>query len=114
LAEESTFAAEGAMCAADQNAFWAYHDVLFANPGTFTKSELKRLAAVAELDVDAFGSCLDNGTYTQAVQDQVTEGRSKGVTSTPTLFINGTKVVGAQPFETLQAMIDEELAKVGS
>jgi protein-disulfide isomerase len=101
------------MCATDQDAFWAYHDVLFANPGTFTNAELRRLAGVAQLDVDAFASCLDSGTYGQAVQDQVNEGRAKGVTSTPTLFINGTKVVGAQPFETLQAMIDEELAKVG-
>jgi protein-disulfide isomerase len=102
------------MCAADQNAFWSYHDVLFANPGTFTKSELKRLAGVAELEVDAFSSCLDSGTYTQAVRDQVSEGQSKGVTSTPTLFINGTKVVGVQPFETLQAMIEDELTKASS
>jgi protein-disulfide isomerase len=102
------------MCAADQDAFWPYHDVLFANPGTFATSELKRLAGVAELDVEAFGSCLDSGTYAQAVQEQVNEGRAKGVTSTPTLFINGTKVVGAQPFETLQGMIEDELAKAVS
>jgi protein-disulfide isomerase len=102
------------MCAADQDAFWAYHDVLFANPGTFSKSELTRLAGVANLDVDAFATCLDSGTYTQAVQDQVNEGRAKGVTSTPTFFINGNMVVGAEPFEALQAMIEDELAKVGS
>jgi protein-disulfide isomerase len=111
LSQESAFAAEGVLCAAEQERFWPYHDVLFANPETYTKSELKRLAEVAELDVDAFGACLDAGTYTQAVQDQLEEGRGKGVTSTPTILVNGTKVVGAQPFETLQELIEEELAK---
>jgi protein-disulfide isomerase len=113
LTEESTFAAEGTFCAADQDAFWPYHDVVFGNPGTYSKSELKRLAEVAGLDGDAFGSCLDSGTYAQAVQDQLNEGRAKGVTSTPTILVNGTKVVGAQPFEAFEQLIEEELAKAG-
>jgi protein-disulfide isomerase len=114
LSKESTFAAEAGLCAADQDLFWPYHDVLFANPGTYTKSELKRLAAVAELDTETFGSCLDNGKYAGTVQDQLEEGRAKGVTSTPTILINGTKVVGAQPFESLQQQIEAELDKAGS
>jgi protein-disulfide isomerase len=113
LAPESAYAAEATLCAADQEAFWPYHDVLWANPGTYSKSELKRLAGAAGLDGGAFGDCLDGGKYTQAVQDQLAEGRAKGVTSTPTIIINGNPVVGAQPFETFQGLIEQELAKAG-
>jgi protein-disulfide isomerase len=114
LSQESSFAAEAALCAADQDLFWPYHDVLFANPGTYSKGELKRLAEVADLEADTFATCLDGGKYTQTIQDQLEEGRAKGVSSTPTIFVNGNLVRGAQPFETLQELIETELEGAGS
>lgn len=113
LSADSVTAAEASLCAADQDAFWPYHDMLFANQGSFSDSDLKRYAETLDLDTGVFGSCLDGGKYTQEVRDQLAEGRAKGVTSTPTVLINGVMVAGAQPFEAFQLVIEEELAKAG-
>ncbi len=113
LSADSATAAEASLCAADQEEFWAYHDTLYASQGNFGVSDLKRYAETLDMDTEAFANCLDTGKYRQGVQDLLTEGRAKGVSSTPTFLINGVKVTGAQPFEAFQLVIEEELSKVG-
>ncbi len=110
LKEDSTWAAEAALCANDQGQFWPYHDILFANQGTYSKANLKQYAEMLGLDTAAFDECLDTGRYTAEVQDQLAEGRDKGITVTPTMFINGLKAEGVQPFENLQEIIEQLLA----
>lgn len=110
LREDSAWAAEATLCANDQEAFWPYHDILVANPGSYSKSNLKRYADILGLDTLAFDDCLDSGRYTEEIQNLRAEGQAKGVTSTPTLFINGQKMVGRQPFESYQEVIERELA----
>lgn len=53
----------------------------------------------------------DSGKYTQEVNDDFNDGAEAGVDGTPTFFINGTKIVGAQPFSSFQQIIDAELNK---
>ncbi len=111
LGPESLWAAEASECAADQDAFWEYHDKLFSsqngeNKGAFSKDNLKGFAADLGLDTDAFNQCLDGGKYTRYVQSQVDFGRQIGVQSTPTFLVNGIPVVGAQPFEAFQQAIE--------
>lgn len=110
LREDSGWAAEAALCANDQGAFWPYHDILFANQGTFSKSNLKQYAEMLGLEAEAFDECLDSGRYAEEVQNQLAEARGKEVTSTPTLFINGLKAEGVQPFENLKEIIEQLLA----
>ena len=114
LGQESTWAAEAAECAADQNKFWEYHDKLYAtqsgeNQGAFNKGNLKRFARDLGLDTTAFNECLDSGKYTQLIQDESSMASSVGVRSTPTFLINGQPVVGAQPFEIFEQTIDSLL-----
>ncbi len=115
LGPESQWAAEASECAADQDAFWEYHDILFSsqsgeNQGAFNKDKLKQFAADIELDTEAFNECLDSGIHTQAIQDSTQVAQSIGVRSTPAFLINGTPMLGAQPFEAFQQVIDQALA----
>lgn len=111
LGQESNWAAEAAECAADQDKFWEYHDMLYSsqsgeNQGAFNKDNLKKFAEGLGLDTSAFNECLDSGKYTQLIQDESSMASSIGVRSTPTFLINGQAVVGAQPFEIFQQTID--------
>lgn len=107
-------AAEAVLCAGDQGKFWDFHDKLLEDlymgdlTGT-TASGLKQVAAGLGLDPAAFDRCLDEGKYTQRVNDEAAEGQKLGVTGTPTFFINNTKLVGAQPFEVFKSAIDAAL-----
>lgn len=114
LGQESTWAAEASECAGDQDAFWEYHDLLFErqageNQGAFNKDKLKEFAAELELDTDAFNECLDTGKYTELVNNQKATAQQLGVRSTPTFAVNGQAVVGAQPYENFQQIIEEIL-----
>jgi len=61
------------------------------------------------LDEDAFSQCLDSGKYTDIVQQEKQMAQQLGVQSTPTFIINGRPVVGAQPFENFQQVIESIL-----
>jgi len=61
------------------------------------------------LDEDAFSQCLDSGKYTDIVQQEKQMAQQLGVQSTPTFVINGRPVVGAQPFENFQQVIESIL-----
>jgi protein-disulfide isomerase len=104
-------AGEAAHCAADQGKFWEYHDRLFANQQALQPNDLKKHATDIGLDAAAFNSCLDSSKYGERVRDGVAEGSRLGVNSTPTIYINGRLLSGAQPFETFVSVIDEELSK---
>jgi len=115
LGPESQSAAEASECAADQDAFWEYHDLLFdsqsgENRGAFNTENLKAFAEQLNLDTGQFNECLDSGKYTTLVQNETTAARQLGVQSTPAFVINGQAVIGAQPFEVFQQVIEQELA----
>jgi protein-disulfide isomerase len=116
--EESVWAAEATECAAEQNAFWEYHDTLFLNRqginvGTFVISNLKLFAKELGLDTEAFDACLDEGRYMSKVANDAEEARRREITGTPTFFVGQTKVVGAKPYSAFKEAIDDELAKLG-
>lgn len=117
LTPESQHAAEASECAADQNAFWEYHDLLFerlgSGQGDFSRENLKQYAAELGLDRSAFNACMDTEKYADAVQNQTIAASSMGVQSTPTFIINGQPFVGAQPFEAFQRVIEAERAAGG-
>lgn len=99
-------AAEAAECAKDQGVFWEYHDILFANQNALGVSNLKKYATELGLDSEAFNACLDGGVKSQAVQKDFEEGKTRGVTGTPSFFINEQMIVGAQPYEKFAEVID--------
>jgi protein-disulfide isomerase len=116
LGQESFWAAEASECAADQNAFWDYHDYLFAhqngeNQGAFAQDNLKRFAGELGLDQDQFNACVDSGKYTNFVAGQTHSLQSLGVQSTPTFVVNDQVLVGALDFSEFQKAIEQALSK---
>ncbi|KKS37462.1 MAG: hypothetical protein A3G49_04140 [Candidatus Sungbacteria bacterium RIFCSPLOWO2_12_FULL_41_11] len=123
LGQESNWAAEASECAKDQGKFWQYHDYLYnhlwdnyyaknqngENVGAFSKDNLKKFAGTLGLNAGEFSQCLDSGKYTKKVQADIEVGRKNGVSGTPTSFVNGKLLVGAQPLEAFDQAIAEAL-----
>ena len=102
---------EAARCANEQGKFWQYHDVLYTNAPKADVADLKRYAKEVGLDVPAFEKCVASGKFRDAVQKDVDEGARLGVNGTPSFFINGRLLSGAQPLESFASIIDEELSR---
>lgn len=116
LGQESNWSAGAARCANEQGKFWEFHDYLYThqgqeNSGAFSKDNLKKFAADLGLNTDQFNSCLDADKYSKDYQADLSDGQKAGVNGTPTVFINGVPVVGAQPYTAFQTAIDQALAK---
>jgi len=99
-------AAEASECADDEGRFWEYHALLWANQQELDVASLKAYAAQVGLDTATFDDCLDSGKNAQEVQKDYSDGISYGVQGTPSFFINGQQLLGAQPFSEFQTMID--------
>jgi protein-disulfide isomerase len=100
IGEESTRAAEASECANAQGKFWEYADTLFnnqagENQGAFSDANLAKFAQEVGLDMTQYQTCMDQNTYLSKIQTSSQAAQQRGVNSTPTLFINGQKVVGA-------------------
>jgi protein-disulfide isomerase len=104
-------AAEAAHCAGEQSKYWEMHDRMFANQQALAVPQLKEHAAAIGLDGAKFGECLDSGKFAAVVNVDMEYGNKLGVNSTPTMYVNGRAVVGAQSYEYFQSVIDEELAR---
>jgi protein-disulfide isomerase len=104
-------AAEAARCAGEQGKFWEYHDILFDSQDQTTTADFKRFAEQLKLDGARFAGCLDSGKYRAAVEADMKDGTQLGVTGTPTFFINGRMLVGAQPLEQFRKVIERELKR---
>lgn len=102
--------AEASMCANEQNAFPEYHDKLFENQDRLGRELYIQIASDLMLDTVAFEDCLKTGKYKDLIQQDSDFALNLGVRSTPTFFINGLALVGAQPLEAFKQVIDRELA----
>ncbi len=106
-------AAEAGNCAHEQERFWELHDTMFANQGGLGVEELHAYAENLGLDTEAFAECLDSGRHTATVERDMEIADGYGVSSTPTLFLNGRAVLGAAPYETFSEIVREEIAAAG-
>jgi protein-disulfide isomerase len=107
-------AAEASLCADAQGKFWEMHDAMFDNPRQLAVADLKTRAAEIGLDEEAFASCLDSGEFADQVTADLNAGRALGVSGTPALYINGRFLSGAQPFDVISRVIDDELQRGGA
>ena len=104
-------AAQASMAAHAQGKFWEFHDKLFANSRNLSKANYLKWAKELGLDVAKFKAALDSGKYKAFVDANAAKASSVGANGTPTFFINGKKLVGAQPFARFKQVIDAELKK---
>ncbi len=117
LGQQSTWAGEAAECANEQGKFWEFHNWLYKNQAAesnlayYSKANLIKYAGKVSLNLNQFSSCLNSDKYADKISSDLTEGQNAGVNGTPTIFINGHKVVGAQPFANFKPLIESELQK---
>lgn len=89
-----------AECAARENRFWSYHDLLYQRqPAWSTRNEppveiLLRLGVEDGMDLERFGRCLADPDVDQVIRENKLTGSSLGVRQTPSFFVNGKLVVG--------------------
>lgn len=108
-ANPSVLAAESAMCAADQGGFWPYHDRLMTT--THQRKALgddafRAAASDAGLDPEALMTCVNASTHRQAVIDSYTQATAQGITSTPTLYLQGAQITWTGNYDILKKQID--------
>jgi protein-disulfide isomerase len=117
LGDASTVAADASECANDQGKFWDFYNYLYKNQPAETDTTmyntdtLTQAAVSLGMNDNQFRSCLDGKTNDAKAAKDMSDGQAAGVSGTPTFFINGTSVVGAQPYSAIKAIIDQELAK---
>jgi protein-disulfide isomerase len=102
-------AAEAAMCAGEQDVYWKYHDKLFSSE-SLGNSAYIQYAQDLGLNMATFEACLSNHKYQKTIQTDSDFAINLGVRSTPTFFVNGLAIVGAQPLDVFKQVIDKELA----
>lgn len=112
-ADEGAEAMECVYRTGGNDAFWAVKDTVFSNQDSITEStvydKVKQWASQEGVAPSDLQQCYDNGAM-QEVQEDKADARSVGATGTPTVFVNGQKIVGAQPFSAFQSVIEAELS----
>ena len=106
-------AAEAAMCAEEQDRFWAYHDAIFARRGKLEEDSFMAIAKELELDLEAFETCVEERRHAEFVQEDIEAGERAGVTGTPAFYINGIPLKGARDVDQLSGVIESELERLG-
>lgn len=106
-------AANAALCAAAQNRFWDYHDILYANQTSedaslFSDARLVAMAKSLKLDMTSFNQCFQQHQYSAQIQNDMAQGQSLNVSGTPSLFVNGKLV--QTDYNTISKAIDAALA----
>ncbi len=114
---ESDQAANASMCAGNENRFWDYHDILFANwngenQGAFNDKRLVAFAESIGLDMERFNECFNSNANQNEIDADFQSGKDLGVTGTPSVFVNGTMITpGFVPsFAEISAAVEAELA----
>lgn len=115
LGQPSVVAANSAECANEQGKFWEMYNYLYTNQPSesdtsmFTTDKLTQVAGTLGMNTNQFQSCLSANKYDKNVSQDLADGQKAGVNGTPTFFINGTMIVGAQPYAQFKTIIDQAL-----
>jgi len=109
--QNAMIAAEAAMAANAQGKFWQMHDKMFANQRALSREDLERYAGEIGLNMERFKHSLDTHEFQRAIQADSAMAAQLGARGTPSFFINGRPLRGAQPFEGFKTVIDEEVQR---
>jgi len=109
--KDSPLAHLAASAAQNQGKFWEYHDKLFTNQPKIQRQYLLQYAREIGLDMKRFESDLDGTRGKSAIDADIAEAKSLGVSGTPAFFVNGHFLSGAKPYEEFAKVIDAELSR---
>ena len=108
--EHAEKAAEAAECAGEQGKYYEMGDKLFSEGVDGGVDTFKQYDADLGLDTDAFNTCLDSEQMASEIQKDMVAGQKAGVQGTPSFFINGEMITGAQPYSVFEDAIEKALA----
>lgn len=103
--KSARLAAKASLAAANQDKFWEYHDALFEDQKALDREALVQRATALELDVERFVADMDSPQMEERVRADEAEADRLGVRGTPTFFLNGRKITGAQPIAVFEEAI---------
>jgi protein-disulfide isomerase len=107
-AQDAALAAEAAR---QQGKFWEMHDKMFANQRALSPANVETYAQELGLDLPRFKAALGDPKLKERIEADKKQAAQFGARGTPTFFVNGRKMIGAQPFAAFKTVIDEEIAK---
>ena len=115
----ATLAANASECAADQNAFWPYHDRLFQVADTqgasgFTVEKLIGYAGELGLDTDTFSQCMNSQKHWDEVRASVNQAIAMGLQATPSVLVNGQLMENPFDYDALTSEVDRLLEAAAS
>lgn len=124
LGEESVAAAEAAECARDQKKYWQFHDALYEieyqeslkgnneGNGNLNRATFEKIASGLGMDTGEFLKCFDSKKYESEVRkDNEEAGKVMDRVSSPTIFVDGAMIQGAQPYDVFRSAIESALAE---
>ena len=103
-------ASVAAHCVGDQGKYWEMSRLVFENQQAIEDADLRTYAERAGADVAKYDACLTSGKFDAKIQANIADAQKAGVSATPTFFVNGTLLSGAQSYDRFKALIDRELA----
>ena len=114
-------AAEAVRCAGDQEKFWVMKESLMTNSAKLTPELITALAREAGLDMEKFTGCMESGRHLAGIRERMAAATSVGINGTPTFvvgmvkgdYLEGYKIIGAQPFAAFDGLLKELLARGG-
>ncbi len=101
-------ASKAAVAAQKQGKFWEMHDKLFANQRALSLDNLKQYAQQIGLDMTKFEQDMNSPDVQKAIDEDTKLAQQSQVNGTPSLFLNGKRVMN-RSFDGLKQMIDEAL-----
>jgi protein-disulfide isomerase len=96
---------QAAMAAREQGKFWEMHDLLFANQSAVKREDLLGYAKKLGLNLTRFTKDLDSERIKDEIKADVAEGEKRGVSGTPTFFVNGKGYSGTRSFDQLKQLV---------
>lgn len=99
-------AAMASKCAQDQGKFWPMHDKIFGAQSTMALTDLEKHAQAIELDMKAYGACMQDPKTAAYVQADMAQGSNAGVSGTPAFFVNGRATQGPPSLEDIRSLLE--------
>jgi protein-disulfide isomerase len=91
--------------------FWRVHDLLLRANASLDDAALEHVAASAGLDARALLAAARRPVHSARIDADVEEGKRLGVDGTPTFFVNGRVLVGAQSEARFESVVREEIER---
>lgn len=100
-----------AMAAGKQGQFWAFHDRAFADQRALDEAGLLKIADGLKLDLGRWHKDRQDPALVRQMEDDLRAGELVGIDGTPTMYLNGRRILGAVPLQELVDVAEQELKR---